>query len=45
MISRNFNVFTLKQFIVLLVVLYVGLCVFNYTNAQKSEEHLIQAIH
>ena len=38
MISRNFNVFTWKQFIVLLVVLYVGLCVFNYTNAQKSEE-------
>ena len=38
MISRNFNGFTWKQFIVLLVVLYVGLCVFNYTNAQKSEE-------
>ena len=38
MISRIFNGFTLKQFIVLLVVLYVGLCVFNYTNAQKSAE-------
>ena len=38
MISRNFNGFTWKQFIVLLVVLYVGLCVFNYTNAQKSGE-------
>ena len=38
MISRNFNGFTWKQFIVLLVVLYIGLCVFNYTNAQKSGE-------
>ena len=38
MISRKFNGFTLKQFIVLLVVLYVGLCVFNYTNAQKGGE-------
>ena len=38
MISRNFNRFTWKQFIVLLVVIYVGLCVFNYTNAQKGEE-------
>ena len=38
MISRNFNRFTWKQFIVLLVVLYVGLCVFNYTNAQKDGE-------
>ena len=33
-----FNGFTWKQFIVLLVVLYVGLCVFNYTSAQKNEE-------
>ena len=38
MISRNFNRFTWKQFIVLLVVLYVGLCVFNYTNAQNGGE-------
>ena len=38
MISRNFNMFTWKQFTVLLVVLYVGLCVFNYTNAQKGGE-------
>lgn len=35
---QNYSGFTWKQFIVLLAVLYVGLCVLNYTNAQKSEE-------
>ena len=38
MISRNYNGFTGKQFMVLFVVLYIGLCVFNYTNAQKDSE-------
>ena len=38
MISRNSDRYTWRHTVVLLVVLYGGICVFNYTNAQKSDE-------
>ena len=38
MISRNSDRYTWRHLIVLLVVLYVGVCVFNFTNAQKNDE-------
>jgi hypothetical protein len=38
MISRNSDRYTWRHAVVLLMVLYVGMCVFNYTNAQKNSE-------
>ena len=38
MVSRNSNGYTWKHVVVLFLVLYIGICVFNYTNAQKTGE-------
>ena len=38
MISRISDRYTWRQVVVLFTVLYVGICVFNYTNAQNNSE-------